>query len=26
MEDEVKIKAREILIYGHKLTYDVKIE
>lgn len=26
MEDDVKIKAREILIYGHKLTYDVKIE
>ena len=26
LEDDVKVKAREILIYGHKLTYDVKIE
>ncbi len=26
LEDDVKIKAREILIYGHKLTYDVEIE
>ncbi|MFQ5573561.1 MAG: molecular chaperone DnaJ, partial [Nitrosopumilaceae archaeon] len=26
LEDDVKVKAREILIYGHKLTYDVEIE
>lgn len=26
LEDDVKVKAREILIYGHKLTYDVKLE
>ena len=26
LEDDVHVKAREILIYGHKLTYDVKIE
>lgn len=26
LEDDVDVKAREILIYGHKLTYDVKIE
>ena len=26
LEDDVKVKAREILIYGHKLTYDVRIE
>ncbi len=26
LEDDVKVKAREILIYGHKMTYDVEIE
>jgi len=26
IEDDVKIKGREILIYGHKVTYDVEIE
>ena len=26
LEDDVKIKAKEILIYGHKVTYDVEIE
>ncbi len=26
LEDDVKIKAREILIYGNKVTYDVEIE
>ncbi len=26
LEDDVKVKAREILIYGHKVTYDVQIE
>jgi len=26
LEDDVKVKAREILIYGHKITYDVQIE
>ncbi len=26
MEDDVRIKAREILIYGNKITYDVEIE
>lgn len=26
LEDDVKVKAREVLIYGHKLTYDVEIE
>jgi hypothetical protein len=26
LEDDVKIRAREILIYGHKVTYDVEIE
>jgi hypothetical protein len=26
LEDDVKVKAREILIYGYKLTYDVEIE
>ena len=26
MEDDVKIKAREILIYGNKITYDVEME
>lgn len=25
MEDDVKVKAREILIYGSKITYDVEI-
>ena len=26
LEDDVKIKGREILIYGNKITYDVQIE
>ena len=26
VEDDIKIKAREILIYGSKVTYDVEIE
>lgn len=26
LEDDVKLKAREILIYGHKVTYDIEIE
>lgn len=26
LEDDVLIKGREIMIYGHKVTYDVKIE
>ncbi len=26
MEDDVKIRGREILIYGNKITYDVEIE
>lgn len=26
LEDDVFIKGREIMIYGHKVTYDVKIE
>ncbi len=26
LEDDVILKGREILIYGHKVTYDVKIE
>lgn len=26
LEDDVRVKVREILIYGHKLTYDVEIE
>ncbi len=26
MEDDVRIKGREILIYGNKMTYDVQLE
>jgi len=26
LEDDVKVKGREILIYGHKITYDVNLE
>jgi curved DNA-binding protein CbpA len=26
MEDDVRIKGREVLIYGNKMTYDVQIE
>ena len=26
LEDDVKLKAREVLIYGQKVTYDVEIE
>jgi len=26
MEDDIRIKGREILIYGNKITYDVEIE
>ena len=25
MEDDVKIKGREVLIYGNKMTYDVEV-